>query len=303
MIEARRLRELNIRLPQNVTTHLSAASALVRVGDHLYVVADDQTYLARFSLDGNVPGDIITLLDEQWPGKKKARKAAKADLESLAYLPPAENFPRGALFTLGSGSRPNRERGVLLPATAEGEWGSPNIVDLSALFAPLKPHFPQLNIEAAFVSGDEFVLLQRGNKADARNACVRFALKGMLDAIAGKRSFAEIDFSLHFYSLGDIAGVPFCFTDAAALPKDRFAFSAVAESVADNYNDGRCLGAAIGVADLEGNVLGIEVLDQPHKVEGIDARMHDGRIGILLVTDADAPEIPACLLRAEMPAY
>jgi hypothetical protein len=159
-----------------------------------------------------------------------------------------------------------------------------------------------LNIEAAFVSENEFVLLQRGNKADARNACARFALGDILDALTDNRSFADIDFNLYFYSLGNIAGVPLCFTDAAALPDGRFAFSVVAESVADNYNDGQCVGAAVGIADLEGNVLSIEALDQPYKVEGIEAQITDGRIDLLLVTDADAAEIPARLLRVQMNA-
>jgi hypothetical protein len=300
MIKTQLLRELSIALPQGTMTHLSAASALVRVEGDLYVVADDQPYLARFALTGTSPGEVIPLLDEQWPAAKKARKAAKADFESLVYLPPSEHFAHGALFALGSGSRPNRERGVLLPVTAAGDLGTPSVIDLSALFAPLKPNFPQLNIEAAFVSADEFVLLQRGNKADARNSCVRFALSDVLDALSGKRSFAGIGFSLHFYSLGDIAGVPLCFTDAAALPDGRFVFSAVAESVADNYNDGLFQGAAMGIAGLEGNVLHIEDLDQPYKVEGIEAQIADGRIDLLLVTDADAPEIAASLLRAQI---
>src|SRR5262245_32776041 len=137
MIETRLLRELHIHLPQGGTTHLSAASALVRVGESLYVVADDQAYLARFAGDGSSPGEIITLFDEDWPEKKKARKKEKADLESLAYLPPSEDFPHGALFALGSGSRKKRMRGALLPATAGGGWKPPQIVDLSALFAPL----------------------------------------------------------------------------------------------------------------------------------------------------------------------
>jgi hypothetical protein len=302
MIESHRLRELHVRLSDDTTAHLSAASALVRVGGDLYVVADDQPYLARFASTENSPGKIIPLLDEQWPEAKKVRKAAKADFESLMYLPPSEQFTHGALFALGSGSRPNRERGVLLPATATGDWGSPKVVDLSALFALLKPKFPMLNIEAAFVSENEFVLLQRGNKADARNACARFALGDILDALTDNRSFADIDFNLYFYSLGNIAGVPLCFTDAAALPDGRFAFSVVAESVADNYNDGQCVGAAVGIADLEGNVLSIEALDQPYKVEGIEAQITDGRIDLLLVTDADAAEIPARLLRVQMNA-
>jgi hypothetical protein len=300
MIEPQRLRELHLRLSDDTTAHLSAASALVRVGGDIYVVADDHAYLARFASTGSAAGKIIPLLDEQWPEAKKARKAAKADFESLVYLPPSEHFTYGALFALGSGSRPNRERGVLLPATADSDWGTPNVIDLSALFGPLKPHFPQLNIEATFVSADEFVLLQRGNKADARNACARFALGDILNALTGKRSFVAIDFGLHFYSLGDIAGVPLCFTDAAALPGGCFAFSAVAESVTDNYNDGQCVGAAVGIADLKGNILSIEALDQPYKVEGIEAQINGGHIDILLVTDADAPEIPASLLRVQI---
>jgi hypothetical protein len=39
----------------------------------------------------------------------------------------------------------------------------------------------------------------------------------------------------------------------------------------------------------------LQRLDQPYKVEGINARLHGDRLDLLLVTDADDPGIPAAL--------
>jgi hypothetical protein len=64
--------------------------------------------------------------------------------------------------------------------------------------------------------------------------------------------------SIDRLDLGFIQGVPFCFTDAAALPNGNMVFSAVAEDTADAYRDGFCIGAAIGMIDDSGRLLSID---------------------------------------------
>jgi hypothetical protein len=91
------------------------------------------------------------------------------------------------------------------------------------------------------------------------------------------------------------------FTDAASLPDGSMVFTAVAEDTEDTYNDGACLGAAIGVAARDGTVRFIDRLDECHKVEGVTARVDNNVIRLLLVTDADDPAIPASLFSATMP--
>jgi hypothetical protein len=101
--------------------------------------------------------------------------------------------------------------------------------------------------------------------------------------------------------LGEINGIPLCFTDAAALPNGELVFAAIAEDTEDNYNDGPCTGAAVGIADREGRVRCLYRLDRPHKIEGIEAGVDGDVIRLLLVTDADDAAIPACLYSATIP--
>ncbi len=75
-------------------------------------------------------------------------------------------------------------------------------------------------------------------------------------------------------------------------------FTAVAEDTDDAYNDGPCAGAAIGIADSNGHLRCLRRLEQPYKVEGVDARVDGDVIRLLLVTDADDADIPAGLFTA-----
>ena len=77
-------------------------------------------------------------------------------------------------------------------------------------------------------------------------------------------------------------------------------FTAIAEDTDDSYNDGLCVGAAIGVAGNDGTLRCLRWLDRPYKVEGVDARVDGDVIRLLLVTDADDADIPASLLSATL---
>lgn len=89
MIEARIVRDLLIGGPPGAApAHLSAASGLVSVARHVFVVADDENDLARFEPSGGEPGRTFALFEGELPRAHKARKAAKADCEALLLLPP-----------------------------------------------------------------------------------------------------------------------------------------------------------------------------------------------------------------------
>ena len=72
-------------------------------------------------------------------------------------------------------------------------------------------------------------------------------------------------------------------------------FTAVAEDSENSYDDGPCRGSAIGILDNRGQLRQIHHLDQPYKVEGIEARIDGDIIRLQLVTDADNPDIAAVL--------
>lgn len=306
MLHLNKIRELSLSEAAGVVRfpHLSAASGLVRVGQRLYVIADDEHHLGVFPLAGDRPGELITLFPGELPPAKQQRKKLKPDLEALTLLPPFADYVHGALFALGSGSGPNRRQGVLLALDASGATaGAARLVDLSGLYRGLDERFHDLNIEGAVVFEDRLRLLQRGNKRHIENAIIDLHLPVLLDAMS---SGAAVDSTcladIQAYDLGAIDGIPLCFTDGAALPDNKLLFSAIAENTEDSYADGACVGAALGVIAGDGRICLLQTLESAYKIEGIDARAERGVIHLLLVTDADDEAVPASLLSGELSA-
>ena len=143
-------------------------------------------------------------------------------------------------------------------------------------------------------------LFQRGNKRQADNAIIRYPLSLVIDSLQKGNTDIIEPYAINRINLGSIEGIPFCFTDATALPNGDIVFCAVAEDTEDAYRDGPCIGAAIGIISKDGHLLSLERLDLPHKIEGISTRFDGDRINLLLVTDADDAEIPAALLSASI---
>jgi hypothetical protein len=299
MIALAELRALNLSndIPGTQPSHMSAASGLVCIGSTAYVVADDELHLGVFSITAPEPGRLIRLFDGALPDAKAERKRQKPDLEALAFVPAFPDFPHGALMAFGSGSRPNRYRGVLLNLDPGGAVvGSPHELDLSPLLGPLHDTFAELNIEGAVVVGGEFRRLHRGHKRHADNPIIPYPHSQVREGLRPAHPPANTPSAIHRLNLGRVDDVPFCFTDAAALPNGDIVFCAVAEDTEDAYRDGACIGAAIGLIGNEGHLLSLQRLDRPYKVEGISARPEGDRLNLLLVTDADDPAIPALLL-------
>ena len=294
-------------------TYLSAASGLVRVRQRLFVVADDELHMGVFDdvtalqaqplTDEPAVGSLVRLLDGDLPQDKGKRKKAKPDFESLVLLPPLPGCPAGALLALGSGSKPNRETAVLIALDA---LGMPNgrmaMVDLAAVYAPLRKRFVDLNIEGALVVSGELLLLQRGNKGNAPNACVRFDWNMMAPWLAGVQAQPPTAKSVQLMDLGNVDGVPFGFTDGAALHGGAWAFTAVAEDTADSFLDGACVSSAIGIVGADGKLQQMHRLDGAPKVEGM-AVLADGSDWVFsLVSDPDDPATAAQLLQVRLAA-
>ena len=273
--------------------HLSAASGLACVNSFIYVVADDELHLGVFRANSGEPGHLIRLFEGELPTCKVDRKKQKADFEALTLLPSYKDYPCGALLAFGSGSRPNRRLGALLRLDPQGAVrGSPQVVNCSHILASLDGEFPAL--EGAVVSGAELRLFQRGNQRHSKNAIIRFQLSTFLDALSSDQT-AITPLAINTFDLEQIEGIPLCFTDAAALPDGTMVFTAVAEDTDDNYKDGACTGAAVGIVDKELQLQCLYRLERPYKVEGVNARVEGDVIRLLMVTDADDFEIPAAL--------
>lgn len=282
--------------------HLSAASGLVAVGTRFYVVADDEHHLGSFERDRSAPVALHRMFAGRLPDSKKKRKKKKPDLESLVAVPGVRGLPTPALLALGSGSRPNRERGAWIALDAAGlPLGRVRLIDFGPLYAPLRPRFAELNIEGAFFVGGELRLLHRGNGGDPRNACIAFAWQKVLAWLAGQAD-APKPRSVRHYALGAVGGVPYGFTDGTALAGGGWAFSAVAEDTDDAYADAPHRGSALGIVGADGRLLSMRRLSTTWKVEGIAASAEEKATRFTFTTDADDPKLASCLLQVRLSA-
>ena len=296
MLKADLLRTLTIdrRHHPHDQPHLSAASGLVCANARVYVIADDEHHLVVFS-DRTGPGELHRLFAGDLPVASKARKRLKPDLETLLWWPAGN-----ALVALGSGSRPNRNKGVLIPLGVNGEpLAALRHFDLQPLYAPLREALGEINIEGAMVLGDEFVLLNRGVAGRSDNAAAHYPLRVLAEAVEGSASAVAAS-SIRRYALGNIGAVPLGFTDAAALPGRGWVFTAVAEDTRDSYADGHCSGSVVGVVNARGERVATHRLEPKAKVEGIAVQVDDAGMLLCMVTDADDPARASQLLTARL---
>jgi hypothetical protein len=226
--------------------HLSAASGLVKVGTWLYVVADDELHLGKFSL-ANDTGILYPCFPGELPLELEERKAAKPDAEVLTLLPNSNGAGRDSLLALGSGSKKNRRMAALIALDDAGDIsGEVNLIDLSLFYDFLKKGVGKLNIEGAAILKDSVLLFQRGNKKNKLNASIRIALDDFYRLLHEPQKYYEPRIQITPYDLGEVDQVPFCFTDATALPSGEIIFTASAENTSDSYLDGMCMGSLIG---------------------------------------------------------
>lgn len=267
---------------------LSAASGLVHIGDTLCIVADDEHHLALFELNDDASGRLLRLLPGDLPRKKKARKAVKPDFEIVFQLPSRDQGQSECLCAMGSGSTPDRMRGVHIDLAL----GAVSVLDLQPLFAALAPLVAEINLEGAAVRGDRLLLFNRGNMANPESAIFETALAMIT---GGEISEVTLVKKLKLPMIGD---VPLTVTDVCSLADGRFPLSAVAEVTDDSYADGAIMGAAIIVLNAALDVITIELVEPVMKIEGISARQTSAGLELLCVSDADDPDTPSSLFSA-----
>jgi hypothetical protein len=303
MIQLTELKNLLLAQPSqpNRHSHLSAASGLVQVGPWLYVVADDELHLGKFSLEGNAHGELYRCFAGELPLDTEERKAEKPDIEVLTLIPQLNNSSQQALLALGSGSKKNRHQSALIPLDRKGNISATaEIIDLSHFYEFLKKEIGKLNIEGATIVQDHIFLFQRGNKKNKLNASIRIKLNDFYRILSkpGKRHEPQI--KIKSYDLGETDQVPFCFTDATSLETGEIIFTASAENTSDSYLDGACMGSVIGMINSEGDLSFLEPINKKIKIEGVEAKKNSNKIELLLVTDADDATHPAQLYSARI---
>lgn len=279
--------------------HVRAASGLGRLRSGWVIAQDDARFLAIRSDDGPVTALALPAAAD---GRRQfsealGNKALKLDLEAIAAL------PDGRLVALGSGSTQRRERLVVVDA----DGSAAAVRDGSPLYAALRAarafSGSELNVEGAVTTDGVLRLFQRGNGAVVDgvvpvSATADVPLEPFVRWLDGAASLPPLE-RVTQYDLGAVIrgddGVPFGFTDAAALPGGVL-FAAGAEDSPDTYADGDVLGARLGVIDEAGarytTLLGDDGAPTLLKVEGIAADP-GGLPRAWAVTDVDDPDRPA----------
>jgi hypothetical protein len=300
------LRELDLAEPPGPgrAAHISAASGVARRGDFVYVIGDDELGLGVFRLSDPAPGGLRPVLHGELSADYDQRKEQKPDLEALTLLPPIEGRPYGSLLGLGSGSRPQRQRGFVWGLAADGALtGDPVELDLSPLYGTLRESAPELNIEGASALGDSLWLFHRGNTEQGLNIVAELPLERLIDGVQGDgRVECGETLSTRAYDLGQLDGVPLTFSDATPLGDELVVFTASAEPGSDPHGtDGEIRGSVVGMITADGRVERLRTIDRRWKVEGVYASVDARVLDFLFVCDQDSPDAAAPLLSAAMP--
>lgn len=274
--------------------HVRAGSAVARFGKRLAVVQDDADVVALVE-DGRVHALRIAGVEGA------ERKATKLDLEACVV-------DGDRLVAFGSGSTPARERIVLV---ADGEprvLAAPQLYD--ALRREVRFSGGSLNIEGAVLRGETLLLFQRGNGARTEastpvNATCEIAWRKLVRHLFDRGPAPALR-KVTQYELGEIAGVPLSFTDAAQSPTGGIVFLAAAEGSQSTYDDGPVTGVAVGVLDVDAPRLTLlrDAAGQAlrEKAEGITfdpARPDVAHV----VTDRDDPRLPCELLEVVLEGF
>lgn len=300
-LELRRLRDLDLSEPpdEGQPAHIASASGIAKRGDFVYVVGDDLLQVGIFELAGGGAGVARRVFAGDLPDGASGRKRQKPDLEGLTTLPPVEDEPNGGLLGLGSGSSRDRDRGFYWSFAADGSLaGEPRTIELQPVYDTMRSELGgDINIEGAAVVGDRLWLFHRANEGKAPNTVAEFEL-GDLSRTLREDLVVDPDelAAIRAYELGELDGVPLCFSDATTLTEKLVCFSASAEG-----EDGDIHGSVVGTISKDGAVHRLRTIDPRWKVEGVHATIDTGVIDFLFVCDQDDPDTPSPLLSATMP--
>lgn len=298
MLPVEKVAELRLTRPEGVTEtpRIEAASGLAIIDRNVFVVADNETYLAVFPDMGAAEGHTVPFLHDDYPDDLEERKKDKPDLESLTPLPAFDRFEHGGIIALGSGSKSGRDRAAFAVLGADCAVESAIQIDAAPLMRELQDRIPGLNLEGTAITDENFRILQRGNESGSFNAHIDLNLNGLCDAIANGHALDEgLVTNIVRHELGQIHGVDLCFSDADTLPDGTIVFSASAE-IDNGGSDGDFTGSSVGMMRPDGDIFMLEPIEVRTKVEGLAATEQDNTVHAYMVTDEDNPDRPSALL-------
>jgi Family of unknown function (DUF6910) len=297
--------------------------------------AGDDTDILQPGIAERIIPEVLPIDPKERASKKADFEALalvrRGDIEALSHPARPEilrRFPHGLLMMSGSGGMSwegfRRSTCVVYSLDDRGHIaGLPAKISLEALHDSLEKHDQvngDLNIEGMAVYGESLVLAQRGNSVDengnpAQNLLIHLDLGEVLESIYTDLSVGELELQgTRSYELGHLPvehegvthDVKIDFTDLDAVtgdPRRRLVFTAAGEGPDGSVVQNVIAGSAVGVIAADGELLSVTPLsDRSIKLEGVDARYNPtlGSIDLLLVSDADDPDVPAPLFAARL---
>ncbi len=273
---------------------LPAASAIVCVGQQLFLIGDSSQYLHLIDEKGE--HHQFPLLPDTDPVREPLPKNQKADFESLIL-----DTTNNTLLVLPSGSKKNRILGmrIELPKTdvAYPQYKKSQIahpIDFSPLFDRVMKYAhineEDFNIEGGGQWGTRgWFLLNRGNGPNARNLIVILEGRDLSEGLP----VAQYALDLPILQKGsDDKRVLPSLTDGCIVDDSLYVVAA-AEAGASTYHDGEVIGSLIARYDLTNFTLQAWcLLPGNTKFEGISAKevsARSTRLTLALCADNDDP--------------
>jgi hypothetical protein len=294
-----------------------AASGLVTLGEHLFVVQDNANWIAIVNPDDSVTAVPLPRGPAGARIFSKSRENAddKVDLEACVIVRGDEG---PELIAFGSGTATNRcwilrmsgpDRAA---AGGTSETIEAEFLDAGIFYESLSRQRAfcggSLNIEGAIALDETRVLvLQRGNAppgegdpVDATGEICWPTLSRHLDDPTNVPPPAIENVTR--YELGNLNGVRLTFSDAEYLGGSRILFSASAEHVEEG--DGDVEGSVLGVIEPTGETRWTEVTCEDgspftSKIEGLSRSIHDPST-VRFVVDDDDETAPSEVFEAKL---
>lgn len=297
-LTSRRTLDLEAPVAPGRPAHVTALSGLVRAGDWLYTVADEPLHLAAFPLSAESPGHGVVLFANHQPDEPVSLKSSRPDLEVPCLLAPQGSSPHGSLLVLPSGIAAGRQRGALVALAADGTLaGDARPVDVTALYTQISREFGPLHIAGAAMSGGLLRLLQRGSGEPGTDALVDLDAERVLRGLEAGALGPDVVRMTRRWELGQAGGMRLAFSAASPLPDGRMVFTATARSTGPTATVG---GSVVGVLAPDGSPQFLDALDGHLTVTGVDARVEQGRVRVLLAALPEDETGSANLLEATL---
>lgn len=264
---------------------IGSASGIYSSAEQLYIIGDNSGFLNEYNLNTNVLEKIQILFDQPFTQNENIPKSLKPDFEVLCHVD-------NSLYILGSGSTAARNLLIkydLIKRKVSHESLSKTYEKMMLISGIDTDNF---NIEGAVFTGTNWLLFNRGNGDEAKNAIFTLSGDDLTQAVNIKFSTLQ---------LPNINHVESSFTDATLVGNDIF-FISTAEDTKSTYNDGEILGSFIGSIDARSLKLNFSYkIPGKHKFEGITLfKRAENKMEFLLCEDRDTEELNTTIYKLSL---